>query len=77
MSPDPGLSSHFSQCGLSGDEDFALMLDNLGAQALREGDYDAMDYLWTASDWHHPPSEGTVAARLLLLSAALTKEATR
>ena len=58
---------------LTSDEEFALVLDGLAASALADGAFADADYLWTAADWHAEPSEATLTARMLLLTAAVSR----
>ena len=62
-----------SDLTISADEEFAAVLDDLAAEALRDGDLPAAEYLWDASDWHWPPTEATTTARLMLLRAAMDR----
>ncbi len=52
---------------------FAELLDNMGAAALRDRDYEAMEYFWRAAEFYGPLPESTVTARMLLLNAALAR----
>jgi hypothetical protein len=60
-------------CCLTDDEEFAVMLDTLAAAALIDGNHEDAGYLWDAADWHAIPTETTVSARLMLLSAAVAR----
>lgn len=62
-----------SDLAVSADEEFAAVLDDLAAEALRDGDLPAAEYLWDASDWHWPPTEAVTTGRLMLLSAAMDR----
>ncbi len=53
------------------DRQFAAMLDTLGGEALRLGDLAGAEYFFEAADWHEPPPDGRLTARMLLLGAAL------
>lgn len=69
---DPGLRSRFRECGI-GDVEFAGMLDDLGAEAFRQGNLADAEYFWDAADLWADPSSGTVAARMLLMTCAMER----
>ncbi len=52
----------------------AESLDDAAADAVRRRDFARADELWMVADWLAEPSDGTLVARLLLLSAALARQ---
>lgn len=59
------------------DREFAAVLDDLGAEAVRDGQYEDAGYFFDAADWHFPPSKSVTDARLMLLNAALGRPESR
>ncbi len=56
---------------MSPDEEFAIWLEALGAEALMDGQYEDAGYFFDASDWHWPPSDEVLSNRVTLLLCAM------
>jgi len=61
---------------ISAGAEFAQVLNDLGTEALRDGQYEDAGYFFDAADWHEAPSEARQSSRISLLLDAMSGQGT-